>query len=99
VSSTAGDDRTTSLSIASAHCALYGLGDLSVGEDERDAVIDLAGLRLFAYERGDLVAGCERPGDELAAEAAGRSEDCELHVGAGPSNAGTPSAIGSVATP
>ena len=52
-----------------------------------------------AYERGDLVAGCERLRDELAADAAGRAEDGELHVGAGPSNAGTPSAIGSIAAP
>ena len=85
--------------VASGDRALHGLGALSVGEDERDAVIDLAGLRLFAYERGDLVAGCERLRDELAADAAGRAEDGELHVDAGPSNAGTPSAIGSIAAP
>ena len=70
---------------------------VSVAEDERDAVIGLAGLRLLTYERGDLVTGCERLRDELAADAAGRAEDGELYVGAGPSNAGTPSAIGSIA--
>jgi hypothetical protein len=75
------------------------LGALSVGEDERDAVIELAWLRLFAYERGDLVAGCERLRDELAADAAGRAEDGELHVDASRSNAGTPSTIRSIAAP
>jgi hypothetical protein len=43
------------------------------------------------------VTGCERLRDELAADAAGRAENGELHVGAGLSNAGIPSAIGSIA--
>ena len=86
------DDR-----VASGDRALHGLGALGVAEDERDAIIELGGLRLFAYERTDLVPGCERLRDELAADAACRAEDGELHLGAGPSNAGTPSAIGSIA--
>ena len=63
--------------VASGDRALHGVGARGVAEDERDAVVDLAGLRLLADERRDLVAGRERLRDELAADAAGRSEDCE----------------------
>jgi hypothetical protein len=54
-------------SVASGDRALHGVGARGVAEDERDAVIDLAGLRLLTYERGDLLAGRERLRDELAA--------------------------------
>jgi hypothetical protein len=89
---------TTALLPATAR-SLHGLGALSVAEHERDAVIELAGLGLFTHERADLVAGFERLRDELAADAAGRPENGELHVGAGPSSSGIPSEIGSIATP
>jgi hypothetical protein len=45
---------------------------------------------LPAHERRDLAAGGERLRDELAADAAGRAEDGELHVAASPSKAGIP---------
>ena len=88
------DDR-----VASGDRALHGLGALSVAEHQREAVIELAGLGLSTHERAYLVAGCERLRDELAAHGAGRPENGELHLGAGPSNSGIPSAIGSIAAP
>ena len=65
--------------VASLHGALHGVGARGVADDERDAVVDLARLRLRADERGDLVAGRERLRDELAADAAGCAEDGQLH--------------------
>lgn len=76
--------------------ALHGLGACGVANDERDAIVDRAGLRLLAHERRDLAAGGERLSDEFAADAAGRAEDGELHVAASPSKAGIPE-IGSTA--
>jgi hypothetical protein len=68
------DDR-----VASGDRVLHVVGARGVAEDERDAVVHLARLRPPADERRDLMAGRERLCDELAADTAGRSEDCEPH--------------------
>jgi hypothetical protein len=65
--------------VASVNRALYSVGARVLPDDKRDAVVELATRWLFSYERRDLVVGGERLADELAADAASRTEDGELH--------------------
>jgi hypothetical protein len=65
--------------VAALDEARHGAGVHGVPGDERDAAVELVRLRLLADERGDLVAGGERLRHELAADAARRPEDRELH--------------------